>query len=430
VTELTMPKLSDSMEQGTILTWLKTDGEHVNEGDELVEIETDKATVTHIAEASGFLKIVAAEGTSLAVGATIARLVDSAPREANGARSRPAATAPPLDASPISSSGLELDEAAAAPANRGGGTDAGSVRATPLARRIARSHGVALEDVPGSGPAGRITRADVLRKANAAELPSIVAPASRPANARDSKATSAAAGAEPPSGGAKGHITIIEPNRLQTVVARRMAEAKATIPHFQVQTEVQMDAATAFRAQIKDTGADAVPSLNDMIVKAAAVALRLHPLANGAYRGGHFEQYGRVNVGIAVAGDGTLAVPTIFDADTKSLGTIAAEARRLASAVRDGSVSPAELSGATFTISNLGMYGVTAVTPVINSPQAAILGVGAVRQAIARAEGKVVDCKLMTLTLSCDHRILYGTEAAEFLSDVRQLLERPLRLVL
>jgi pyruvate dehydrogenase E2 component (dihydrolipoamide acetyltransferase) len=274
---------------------------------------------------------------------------------------------------------------------------------------------------------GRITRTDVLRKAGIAAAPSPL-PAAAPA--APSAAPSADRAPAPAVSGAKGEVEVIEPTRLQAVVARRMAEAKATIPHFQVQTDVAMDAVIALRAQLKETGAESVPSFNDLVVKAAALALRVHPLANGSYRDGHFEQYARVNVGIAVAADGALVVPTIFDADEKSLGAIAAEARRLAGAVRDGTVTPPELSGATFTVSNLGMYGMTAITPVINAPQAAILGVGAMREVLARVDGEIVDRHLMTLTLSCDHRILYGAQAAEFLSTIRELLEQPLRLAL
>ena len=416
MTDITMPQLSDSMEEGTILTWLKADGATVAAGDDLVEIETDKATVTHPAEASGVLSIVAPEGTSLPVGATIARVGEASER------------AP-------ASSGVEIPAAAAvaAPANGNGNGLASPqvVKATPLARRIAAKHGVALDDVSGSGPLGRVTRADVLQRAGVDDplaLPSarraVPAPAPAPAAAPPSSEA-----ASPAPGGAKGAVQVVEPTRLQTVVARRMAEAKATIPHFQVQTDVAMDAAIAFRAELKATGLDA-PSFNDLIVKAAALALREHPLANGSYRDGRFEQYARINVGIAVAADGALVVPTIFDADEKSLGAIAAEARRLAGRVRDQTVSPPELGGATFTVSNLGMYGMTAITPVINAPQAAILGVGAMRAVLARVDGEIVDRQLMTLTLSCDHRILYGAEAAQFLSDIRALLEQPLRLAL
>ena len=190
-----------------------------------------------------------------------------------------------------------------------------------------------------------------------------------------------------------------------------------------------MDAAIALRRQIKTAGISP-PSFNDLIVKAAAIALRAHPRANGAYRDGHFELYSRINIGIAVAAQDALVVPTIFDADQKSLGTIAAEAGRLASRVRDRTITPPELSGATFTVSNLGMYGMSAITPVINSPQAAILGVGTIRPDLARVDGDIVERQLLTLTLSCDHRILYGAGAAQFLSDIRTQLEQPVRLAL
>ncbi|WCB93079.1 Dihydrolipoyllysine-residue acetyltransferase component of pyruvate dehydrogenase complex [Baekduia alba] len=408
-----MPKLSDSMEEGTILTWLKADGETVAAGEDLVEIETDKATVTHPADAAGVLSIVAPEGTSLPVGATIARVGEAS----EGAPPTPRESAP-------RSSGAEIP----AGANGNGVVSPATVKATPLARRIAARHDVALDDVAGSGPLGRVTRADVLQRAGVDDP--LTLPSARPATAAPAVAPPPSSPAAAPApGGAKGDVEVVEPTRLQAVVARRMAEAKATIPHFQVQTDVAMDAAIAFRAQLKATGADA-PSFNDLVVKAAALALRAHPLANGSYRDGRFEQYARINVGIAVAADGALVVPTIFDADEKSLGAIAAEARRLAGRVREGTVSPPELAGATFTVSNLGMYGMTAITPVINAPQAAILGVGAMREVLARVDGEIVDRQLMTLTLSCDHRILYGAEAAQFLSDLRALLEQPLRLAL
>jgi len=186
------------------------------------------------------------------------------------------------------------------------------------------------------------------------------------------------------------------------------------------------------RARLRaDAGEHGVaPSLNDLIVKACALALRRHPRANGTYREDRFELHSRINVGVAVAADDALVVPTIFDADAKSLGEIAREVRALAAKVRDGRIAPAELEGGTFTVSNLGMYGMSAITPVINAPQAAILGVGALRPVLARVDDEIVDRTLMTLRLSCDHRILYGADAARFLADVRELLEAPLRLAL
>lgn len=231
----------------------------------------------------------------------------------------------------------------------------------------------------------------------------------------------------PRPGSAKGATTTRELTRVQQVIARRMAEAKATVPHFQVQTEVVLDAVLAVRAQLKVVS-DRPPSVNDFIIKASALALREFPIANGSYREGRFELHERVNIGVAVAADDALVVPTVVDADRRSLGSIAGEVRRLAATVRDGTVTPAELAGATFTVSNLGMYGMTAITPVVNTPQAAILGVGAARSVLARTDGDIVDRQLMTLTLSCDHRILYGAQAAQFLSRIRTLLEEPLLL--
>jgi pyruvate dehydrogenase E2 component (dihydrolipoamide acetyltransferase) len=230
-----------------------------------------------------------------------------------------------------------------------------------------------------------------------------------------------------PRTGGQAEIVVQELTRIQQVIARRMAETKATVPDFQVQTEAVMDPLLALRRSLKATTTRS-PSVNDFIIKAAALALREFPLVNGSYREGRFELHPEVNVGVAVAGEGTLIVPTVTNADRRSLGSIADEVRRLAAAVRDGTITPPDLAGATFTVSNLGMYGMTAITPVINAPQAAILGVGASRPVLARQDEEIVERQLMTLTLSCDHRILYGAVASLFLSHVRELLEQPLRL--
>jgi len=416
MTEIAMPRLSDSMEEGTILKWLIADGQAVAVGQELVEIETDKATITHVAEAGGTLEILASEGTTVPVGAPIARVGAGAGKRPGP----PAVTRPPSSAAPIAPS---APLTAGAPAGNGAAPAtpvtlpavAGvAAKATPLARRAARVHAVELERVPGSGPRGRITREDVLRFAGA-EPPAPSRPVPAPGAVES----------------AKGERLRVEPSRLQQLVARRTAESKATIPHFQVQTDVAMDAALALRAGLKASANGAgVPSINDFIVKACATALRRHPRANGSYTDGGFELHGRVNIGVAVAADEALIVPVIADADTRSLGAIARESRRLADRVRAGEITPPELSGATFTVSNLGMYGMTAINPVINPPQAAILGVGALRETLARVDGEIVERTLMTLTLSCDHRILYGADAARLLADVRTLLEQPLGLAL
>jgi pyruvate dehydrogenase E2 component (dihydrolipoamide acetyltransferase) len=403
MTDVLMPALSDSMQEGTILTWLVDEGAAVLNGQELAEIETDKATVTFEAPADGVLSIVAAAGETVAVGEVIARV-----GEGDGA---PAAT-PAVDG-PGRVAEREIDRERQEPAQQPSNGHREDVAATPMARRIAAAHGIALGELSGSGPRGRVVKSDVIRAAGLAPEPRRPSPPP----------------AEPQDGD-----DLVTPTRLQALVARRMAEAKATIPHFQVQTEVEMTAALDFREQLKRvTGAreQPTPSLNDLIVKASALALRRFPRANGSYVDGGFRLHGRVNVGIAVAARDALVVPVVHDADVRTLGEIATASRELAAAVRDGSVTPPQLSGATFTVSNLGMYGMTAITPVINPPQAAILGAGAIRETLARAaDGAIIDRRLLTLTLSCDHRILDGAEAARFLGDIRALLEDPAGLAL
>jgi pyruvate dehydrogenase E2 component (dihydrolipoamide acetyltransferase) len=319
-----MPRLSDSMEEGTIVRWLKRDGDEVALGEELVEIETDKATLAYESDAAGTLQITAQEGATLPVGAKIALI---------------------------------------------GGDDS----------------------VPSAAPAKT-------------------------------------ASGDETSG--RGAVTTTEPTRTQALIARRMAESRATVPSFTLQISVDMTTATTLRAEAKaaDDAGQAVPTINDMVVKAAALALREQPQANGAWRDGKFEHYSRVNIGVAVAGPGTLVVPTVFDADAKTLAEISAETGALAERVRSGTITPPQTSGGTFTVSNLGMFGVRSFEAVINTPQAAILAVGAVEQRAAVHEGEIEARMLMELTLACDHRILYGADGAKLLARIKALLEAPLSL--
>ncbi|KAA0266218.1 MAG: 2-oxo acid dehydrogenase subunit E2 [Acidobacteria bacterium] len=221
-------------------------------------------------------------------------------------------------------------------------------------------------------------------------------------------------------------------SKLQQTVARRMAESKATAPHFYLTTEIDMSRAWEARTAIKATAGEGevVPSFNDMVVKACALALREFPRANGAYRDGRVEQYSRVNVGVAVAARDALVVPTVFDADVKGLRAIATETRRLAGRVRDGKITPPELSGGTFTVSNLGMFGVTSFSAVINPPQAAILAVGSIEEAAVARDGEIVAGRRMAVNLACDHRILYGADGARFLARIRDLLQEPVLLAM
>ncbi|MGH2974505.1 MAG: dihydrolipoamide acetyltransferase family protein, partial [Solirubrobacterales bacterium] len=318
----------------------------------------------------------------------------------------------------------------AAPASNGGGE---RPKASPVARRIAKERGLDLGKLHGSGPGGRIVKADVEKavESGAAGSGPGTATTQTTAEAGFEPATTTPAPAPTPET-AKGTVSYEDPSKLQSTVARRMAESKATAPHFYLEAEVDMSRLVAARGQIK-AGAkegDVVPSFNDMVVKACALALREHPRANGAYRDGRFELYSRVNVGVAVAARDALVVPTVFDADQKSLRQIAMDARGLAQRVRDGQITPPELSGATFTVSNLGMFGIDSFAAVINPPQAAILAVGAIAERPVVRNGETTTAHLMRVNLACDHRILYGAPAAEFLARIKALLEEPLALAL
>jgi pyruvate dehydrogenase E2 component (dihydrolipoamide acetyltransferase) len=395
-TDVLMPRLSDSMEEGTVVRWLVEDGATVAAGQEIVEIETDKATMAHEAEAAGVLVIVAREGDTVALGQPIARL---APVGTTGPD--PGAVAP-----------------AAAAAN-------GRAPASPLARRIARERGVDLAGVTGSGRGGRITRADV----EAAGAPAV--PAASPAPAAPAAPAPAVSAPSPAPGAPKGATEVVELSRMQKTIARRMAEAKATIPEFTLSRTVAMDAAVTLRTTLREMVGDApLPSYNDMVVRACGLALRAVPRANGSYRDDRFELHERVNVGIAVAAGDALLVPTIFDADIRSLGSIARTARTLAARCRDGAVTAAELAGGTFAVSNLGMLGVDRFTAVINPPHAAILAVGALRTQPVVRDGELAVGQTLELTLTCDHRILYGAEAAELLGRIAGHLESPASLLL
>jgi pyruvate dehydrogenase E2 component (dihydrolipoamide acetyltransferase) len=427
MTDILMPRLTDQMEAGTIVAWLVEDGETVDVGQEIVEIETDKATVAHPSDAAGVLETVAGVGDTVTVGELIARVGVAHEAVAAGSQTGGdgSATVPAGDDVPESPPAPSPLPAASAAPVASNGREAALV--TPLARRLAGAHGIDPAGLAGSGPGGRVTKADVMRAAGIELTPE--PDRAHPAPVADPRAP-APDTLQPPSD--RG-TRVQQPTRLQQIVARRMAEAMATIPHFQVQTEVTMDAAIAIRAQLKAAAGDGtpVPSINDLIVKACALTLPDHPLVNGSYKDGAFELHDQVHVGIAVASDDGLVVATIRDAAIKSLGQIARESRRLAERVRKRTATPPELTGATFTVSNLGMFGMTAITAVINPPQAAILGVGASRPTLARGQnGEVIDRQLLTLTLSCDHRILNGADGSRFLLDLKHCLESPLRLAL
>jgi pyruvate dehydrogenase E2 component (dihydrolipoamide acetyltransferase) len=312
---------------------------------------------------------------------------------------------------------------------------------------MARDAGLDLGELQGSGPGGRIVKADVEAVATGGdgEAPQPqAAPEPEPQPEAEPQREEAKPEAEPERAvpapvaskqsqeSGRGEVETHDLTRLQQTIARRMAESKATAPEFVLNADVDMDEAVELRKQLKAAAGDGAisPSFNDFVIKAAALALHDFPRANGAYRDGKFELYSRVNIGVAVAARDALVVPTIFDADRKSLGTIARESRAVAERTRAGEITPPELSGGTFSVSNLGMFGIHSFVPVINPPQAAILGVGAMEPTAVVLDGEVQVRTRMRLTLVCDHRILYGADAAEFLGAIRRRLEQPLSLAL
>jgi pyruvate dehydrogenase E2 component (dihydrolipoamide acetyltransferase) len=412
--DIVMPRLSDSMTEGTIVRWLKREGDQIGVGDALVEIETDKATMVYEADVAGVLfALSGGEGDTLPIGEVLAQVGDpeEAERGAEAGTHPPApASTPAVDPGPASpSADLPPPARAAAPAS-------------PLARRIAADNGLDLEGLRGSGPGGRIVKRDVLG--------ALAAPATDGAAA---SADGSPAASPDGTAGAKGEVTVEEPSRLQQTVARRMSVSRATVPHFEVGAVTDMSGVLDLRRRLKEVAGpeSPAPSVNDFILKACALALREQPRANSAWIDSHVELYSRVNVGMAVAAEGSLLVPTVFDADRKSLGEIARATRALAERARDGSITPPELAGGTFTVSNLGMFGIDFFDAVINPPQAAILAVGAVAPRVhADAEGETTVRPTATLTLACDHRVLYGADAARLLARIRDLLQEPLGLAL
>ena len=416
--DVKMPKLSDTMEEGTVLEWKKKDGETVKQGEALAEIESDKASFDIEAEADGVLSIVVDKGVPAKIGALIARI--GAPgAEKQAAAAQPAAPAAKQTEKPDKAAARESEPPAAVPegtepAGATAATD-GSVKASPLAKRLAAEMGVDLSSVTGTGPEGRIVKEDVLgAKSTKPAAPRKPAPA--PAlSARDSATTET-----------------VQPNRMQATIARRMAESKASVPHFYVTVEARVDEAVRLRSQLKESvpGADKV-TMTDMLVRACALALRKFPECNASWVDGRFVIKSAINIGLAVApseGMGLL-VPIVHNADHKDLIQISIEARQAIERARSGRPAEGDLTGGTFSISNLGMYGVDEFNAIINPPEAAILAVGAIKDAAVVQDGKVAAGKVMRMTLSVDHRVFYGATAAQFMAEVKRLIESPVTLV-
>ena len=445
-----MPRLSDTMERGTIARWLVAEGDPVHEGDVLAEIETDKATMELNAYSEGvLLRILVQDGEAAELGAPIA-VIGAEGEDASGfaaaaGEGTAAATADgdgggesqAASATAVAEPEAPEEPAEAAEASEDSASDAppgdspsratpgtGDLKASPVARRIASDAGFDLRSLAGkgSGPDGRIVRVDVERAIAGGEpAKAAEAPAATPA-----PAPAAAKAAPPPEAD-----VVIEPSPMLRAVARRMSESKSQVPHFYLQCEIDMGKALALREELNAELADEGVKLtvNDLIVRACALALRDHPQFHRSWVDGKLYQHGAAHVGIAVALDEGLIVPVVRDADSLSLRDLAVTARDLVGRARSGSLKQKEIEGGTFSVSNLGMLGITSFQAIINPPEPGILAVGSVVERAIGIAGQVVVRPLMAVNLSVDHRAASGADGARLLQTVTRYLEHPLLLL-
>jgi pyruvate dehydrogenase E2 component (dihydrolipoamide acetyltransferase) len=451
ITKVVMPKLSDAMETGKVIKWLKKEGDAVKGGDVIAEIETDKANVEIEAFGTGVLrKILVGEGGQVPVGELIGVIADPA-EDVSGVAAAPAKPAPPPAPAPASAAPRPTPVPAAAPAGPLPAMESyrsvpattavvtmapaaasiaapagGRVKASPLARKIAGQTGVDLRLIQGTGPGGRIIRRDV--EAAQAVPPPAPAPAiSRPAGAGAPPQPARPEFIVPPRPEVEFEDVPMSPMR--AAIAKRMPMSKAPVPHFYVTSEVDMDPAWALREQLNGLEGQPKISVTDMVIKATALALLKNPGVNAQLNGQAIRVHHRAHIGVAVALDQGLITPVLRDCDVKPLGRIAVEARDLAARARGGKLRAQEMSGATFSISNLGMFDVEEFSAIINPPEGAILAVGSVLQKPVVDDGEIRVGRRMKMTISCDHRVMDGAMGARFLQDLKRLLEEPLRLL-
>lgn len=457
--DVVMPRLSDTMEEGELSRWLKKEGDQIHKGDVLAEIETDKATMDLEAFDEGILeKLLVTEGTLVPIGQPLAVIGtgttdDTTPSEA-GSDSESGAGKETTDPAPEASAVAEPEpsdedapeepapeqsepeqsepgqpvSAQSTPAEPPHPSSLGDVRMSPLARRTARQHHLDVTTIAGTGPEGRIVRADVAEAIAAAE-------AQTPAAEEETTHSASADGGATPRKTAAGAVTpsdseTVPLSKIRRVTARRLTESQS-VPHFFLTSVINAERLLALRLEINERLAESGTkiSVNDLLVRACAVALRAHPEVNASWGDDAILRHHRINVGIAVSLDDGLIVPVITDADRKSVSEISAETRALAERARAGKLAPSEFSGGTFTISNLGMFGIDQFTAVINPPEVAILAVGAATEHPAVRDGQLVNVPKIALTLTVDHRVLDGATGAAFMRDLRSILEEPLRIV-
>ncbi|WP_084446699.1 pyruvate dehydrogenase complex dihydrolipoamide acetyltransferase [Hymenobacter roseosalivarius] len=444
-TVVRMPKMSDTMTEGVIAGWLKKVGDKVKSGDVLAEVETDKATMELENYEDGTLlyigpkdgEAVAVDGVLAIIGEEGADIEALLGGNSGGAAAAPEAAAPAAETPAAPAAAAEATAPASAPAETA--PNGGRVLASPLAKRIAQEKGIDISQVKGSGDNGRIVQRDVesfqpgaataapVAKPAAAPLPEYIAPVEAPKAAP--AAQQGAPAAAPTSAQPEGSYTDTPVSQMRRVIARRLAESKFSAPHFYLTMEITMDRAMEVRTQLNALSPIKL-SFNDLVIKAAAVALKQHPTINSSWLGDKIRQNKMINIGVAVAVDEGLLVPVVRNADGKGLSTIATEVKELAGKAKSKKLQPAEWEGSTFTISNLGMFGIDEFTAIINPPDACILAVGGIKQTAVVKDGQLAVGNLMKVTLSCDHRVVDGASGAAFLQTLKGLLEDPMRMLI
>ncbi|WP_282058592.1 pyruvate dehydrogenase complex dihydrolipoamide acetyltransferase [Lentibacter algarum] len=429
-TEILMPALSPTMEEGTLAKWLVKEGDTVSSGDLLAEIETDKATMEFEAVDEGVIgKLMVAEGTeAVKVNTVIAVLLE----DGESASDIGTAAAPKAAAAPVASAAAPAPQAAAAsaPAPAAPQKDGTRIFASPLARRIAADKGLDLATVTGSGPKGRIVKADVMdAQPSATPAPQASAPAAAAAPAAMPSSPSADMVARAYEGRTYEEISL---NGMRKTIAARLTEAKQTVPHFYLRRDIKLDALMAFRAQLNKQleGRGVKLSVNDFIIKATALALQAVPTANAVWAGDRVLQMKASDVAVAVAIEGGLFTPVLQDAEMKSLSALSTEMKDLAARARDRKLAPHEYQGGSFAISNLGMMGIDNFDAIVNPPHAGILAVGAgVKKPVVGDDGQVTVATVMSVTMSVDHRVIDGALGAELLKHIVDNLENPMAML-
>jgi len=408
-----MPKLSDTMEEGVIAKWNVKEGDKVESGDIIAEVETDKATMeVEVFDPGTILKILVEEGDAVPLGETMAVIgeegedISDILEEAGSDKQKEKKTEEKAKEEKKEKefepafSGVEGDGIRELPSEGGNGR----IKASPLARKMADEQGINLADVDGSGPEGRIIKRDI------EEYEPVKAPAAVPA-------------------AAEREDREIRVSQMRKTIARRLSESKFNYPHYYETIDIDVEGLVEARAHLNEIS-DQKISFNDIILKACSIGLLKHPMVNSSWREDTILQHGGVHVAFAVAVEEGLLTPVIRNTDQKGLQQISAESRELAELARDKKLQPEQMEGSTFTVSNLGMYGIEEFTAIINPPNACILAVGAIRDVPVVKEGEVVPGKRMKLTMSSDHRVVDGATAAEFLNTCKQLLENPLAMML